>query len=463
MSNLLNVIDNMLYEHIGTSDFEASLVQHILFQPEAILDEASIGDSQHLFTHLRDWDFSDDSPFLSAVRAGLLKPVMADIGDDPFAGWVRRMEQRYGKAFPILTLEHQLSFRAFESAFKDALGRDSYSPLLWPNEGAPIEERYDQVLRQVFQRAHPPIEYLDAPEHGLLTARGNDEGGQGRRQRLNNLWKETEYLRGDVLDRARELTALRGRPGISRSCIVNAIGETLGIPPTSDGSQIPRIVEISTPEGKESVFLRWITQCCHLNQANTLDTAVNFPVYSTNQDFIADNLIRSPTDADPEELEGIRLDVSLPAPIELSHIPGHLLLAIRHEYGRAYFAELEEWTTDPTSYRAERVRRALTYYTNALSRYLNPSTMLTIWLERRKKSAIETTLTATEKVFGKTLDMLPHIPLPNGMDVPIAKTIFLIPHAIQAVLWSTRYSQMRPKRLTLDLTLPSSRQSSSSS
>ena len=60
------------------------------------------------------------------------------------------------------------------------------------------------------------------------------------------------------------------------------------------------------------VFLKWVTQCYRLNQARNFGTAINFPVYNIDQDFIIDTLMRSPLDLPPESSEGFRCEVEFP-------------------------------------------------------------------------------------------------------------------------------------------------------
>ncbi len=116
------------------------------------------------------------------------------------------------------------------------------------------------------------------------------------------------------------------------------------------------------------VFLKWVSQCYHLNQAQSFQTAINFPVYNLDEDFIVDSLLRSPLDAAPSASEGFRCEVSLPPLHILLSANSGDLIQIRNDLGSGYLYALRRWQANPTIDSEEAARASLRDYCDQICR-----------------------------------------------------------------------------------------------
>ncbi len=110
------------------------------------------------------------------------------------------------------------------------------------------------------------------------------------------------------------------------------------------------------------IFLKWVTQCHHLNQSRYFDTSMNFPVYNIDHDFLMDSLLRSPLDSAPSSEEGFRCEVELPPLDVLIAVNASDLVKIRADLGLGYLLALRRWQVDPSIDNQEATKRSLRDY-----------------------------------------------------------------------------------------------------
>jgi hypothetical protein len=110
------------------------------------------------------------------------------------------------------------------------------------------------------------------------------------------------------------------------------------------------------------LFIKWVNQCHHFNQARVFGTALNFPVYNVDEDFILDTILRSPLDEAPPSSSGFRCRVQLPAIKPLLEEDPENLVAIRDDIGHGYIWALQKWQDAPNGSNEAEVRESLRQY-----------------------------------------------------------------------------------------------------
>jgi hypothetical protein len=197
----------------------------------------------------------------------------------------------------------------------------------------------------------------DPPDHA--------QSGSDREQLLTRVWDASTPWRFDAIEDAADRTRAKGAKGLQRAELFCSIGWSLGI--SRDTVTIKPLDIIARCDDHEQrlameIFLKWVTQCYHLNHARSFRTAMNFPVYDLDEDFIVDSLLRSPLDAAPMESEGFRCEVALPPLDILLHANGADLIQIRSDLGSGYLYALRKWQANPTIDNAEDTKASLREY-----------------------------------------------------------------------------------------------------
>jgi len=205
---------------------------------------------------------------------------------------------------------------------------------------------------------------LQSESPPVYAQQNENDPASAREQLFARVWEASKVWRFDCVEEAAERTRRKGSHGLQRLELFCAVGRRLGIP--EDRTTITPKELIDRCEGEEAlameVFLKWVTQCHHLNQAQSFGTAINFPAYNLEQDFILDTLTRSPVDPAPAAGEGFRCQVELPPMETLLRTSAANLVAIRADLGLGYLNALKRWQNNPSSDNREGVERSLRDY-----------------------------------------------------------------------------------------------------
>lgn len=437
MKNLFNVADEALVHLVGDEDFDASLVHHVLLQEHVLLEEGLLGDSTRLFNHIeRARKTGDRSLFLEAVAEGAIVPALREVGPAPVLRLFERWRESYGVNFRILTPEYS----SLRSLVRDSLqrsvdsGRRFYE---WPATNRAREDIYLTILRAVLRRESPPIQ-----EPAPLMR----EQGRERRVRMERLWSATARWRVDGVEAAAAKTKEAGKPGVSRTQLVNVIGESFGLNATLDGSQLPEILQRTTENDGARAFIRWMNQCFHLAGAHFFQTAVHFPVYDLSDDFVATSILGEAAADTWEHAERVVVEALLPPPAKLAQVPAVDLLRIRREYGRAYFEAIDEWSGHPAdSYGADVVRHTLQDYAEQLCRVFRPETLYRVELSASRPRDL------LSGDVQKGLDALGR-GLADG--IPLGSYVQLLRSGYQCARWWMKRQKYQPRTQTIDVTVP---------
>jgi hypothetical protein len=184
------------------------------------------------------------------------------------------------------------------------------------------------------------------------------------------VWEQSKPWRFENVEEAAQLTTTKGALGLQRVELLCSIGWSVGIPRSTVNITPRDIIErCSGPEQRlvMEVFLKWITQCHHLNQAQQFGTAMNFPIYNLDQDFIVDSLLRTLLDPPPAFSEGFRCEVLLPPLDVLIREDARELVAIRADLGSGYLFALRRWQNEPSLSNQESVQASLGAYCEQIS------------------------------------------------------------------------------------------------
>ena len=347
MESLFNATDDCLVSFISQNEFEESLLLNILFQDRTIVHESNFFNSTMLATHIRQAR-GEPSLFELAARRGLVIPAFRYLDTDSLEQAFHKMKNVYGESYGLLHPAMQ-PFRDRVVASVDA-GRDQVKPFYWPRkDGEYLGEGYHRLIRQLLQSESPPEYTQHDPDREQLFAR---------------VWEASKLWRFDCVEEAVQRTLKKGAYGLQRLELFCAIGRRLGI--LDDNPAIRPKDLIDRCDGEEAlameVFLKWVTQCHHLNQAQSFGLAINFPAYNLRQDFILDTLTRSPVDPEPTLNEGFRCKVELPPMEILLQTNASNLVAIRADLGLGYLNALKRWQDNPSSNNQEGVDRSFRDY-----------------------------------------------------------------------------------------------------
>lgn len=424
MKNFLNIADEALSPLISEEEFEASLVHHLLFQKDILVEEGYIGDSSKIFSQFYlSRQQHRQSLFLHAVRSGIITPVLREASDNPIAGLFDRWQHYYGPNFPVLRPEFTVYRSELRAALQEALN-SGHSPAFWPQEPrAAREELFLQELQSNLQDA---------------TIESSADAG------FSQLWSETEDLRVSAIDTAAARTHAAGRLGISRTEIVNVVGERYGLPNTQDGSQIVALLSSPGPRSSVAAFLRWVTQCHHTAQARFFGTAIHFPVYQRHDSFMARRTLgRSQAAQDDRHFE---LKVELPPPLKLAAVSPDELLRVRSQCGKPFFEAMDEWAYAPSDSTLKSAKVALEDYGAQLCHFFPAASLYQIELTARKPARLS--LDAVKE--GAVL-----VNAHTGSDIPFALYIQPIASAWKLARWWVKRKRYQPTSQNIDVALPS--------
>ncbi len=353
IASLLNVADDILADLIGSDTFDESLLLNVLFQDRILIHEAFLFNSTLLAHHLAAAE-TGTSLFEQAARRGLIAPAYSKVGCTTVSDAYEYMLDRYGRTYPLMH-EAMKPLRSRVEASVDRGVREGSPPFYWPTN-VHLGEGYLALLRQMLQANSPP-KYIEE---------GTDRGSH-----FDILWQQTERLRFDLIEEAAALTAKRGSAGIQRTEIFRLLGVEVGIPyAETSAPSTATLIERSVDEQRQlvmQVFVKWVTQVHHANQASAFGTAMNFPAYHLDQDFMLDSLLRTPLDAAPLQTEGLRCEVMLPPLAALLRADTDRLVGIRNDLGEEYLHTLRRWNKAPTSSHSGDLERALRDYCVAIS------------------------------------------------------------------------------------------------
>ena len=410
--SLFNAADDLLADLIGLGTFEESLLMNVLFQDKILVHESVLFNSTLLARHLGGSP-DKESLFEHAARKGFVTPAYRNRGCERLEDAYQAM-LRPGVYGPTYRLQHpdMAPFKFRVEAAIDA-GVKKEKPFYWP-ETRSLSAGYLATLRQMLQR--------DAPSDAA-------EFHPDRQAHLKFIWQDTRRWRYDLIEEAARRTAARDPGGVQRTEIVRLLGASVGIP--YGEASAPSTAELVDRAGGEqeklamSVFIKWISQCHHLNQAQLFGTAMNFPAYHVDQDFLMDSLLRTPLDAAPAPGLGFRCDAWLPPIAQLLSIDVDRLIGLREDLGGPYLKALDEWNRNPSEDRAASVNTQLKDYCRKISvnyeeKHLDPIVArFSVGLGQGMPAVV---LGAAIKGFGdeaKTLagqfmhnvDMLKHVPM----------------------------------------------------
>jgi hypothetical protein len=348
--SLFNAADDCLARNIGIAAFEESLLLNVLFQERLLVHEAYFFNSTLLAEHLSRAK-GHQSLFEAASRRGLIVPAFRDPHTASLEEAYARMKQDdvYGPSYELLHPTVQpYRDRIIASVNR---GLENRKPFYWPTETQGyLGDGYLRVVRELLQTEQPPAYVQQDPE---------------RSQLIQRVWNESERWRFDSVEEAIGLTKAKGARGLQRSELFCVIGWSLGIPKVVTTVGVPDILERCADHEQKlamTIFLKWATQCHHVNQARFFGTAINFPVYNLDHDFIVDTLLRSPRDLPPAPSEGFRCEVELPPLDALLRADPTELVAIRDELGNGYLLALSRWHNEPSSSHEEDAKRSLQDY-----------------------------------------------------------------------------------------------------
>jgi hypothetical protein len=354
--SLFNSADDCLAPNIGLATFEESLLLNVLFQEHLLIHEAYFFNSTLLAEHLSGAK-GRVSLFEESSRQGLIVPAFRDPHTTSLeeAYEVMRRDDVYGSAYVLLNPALQ-PWRDRIIAFVDE-GLQKTKPFYWPTETKGyMGDGYRELIHELLQAEHPPAYVQHDP---------------GRSQLFQRVWSQSEPWRFDGVEEAVRLTKAQGARGLQRTELFCAVGWSLGIPRDVKTVGVADILQRCTNAEQKlamAIFLKWVTQCHHVNQARFFGTAINFPVYNLDQDFIIDSLLRSPLDAPPKHSEGFRCEVELPPLEALLQADPTELVAIRKDHGLGYLRALKRWQDDPSSAHEVEVRKSLDDYCEQVCR-----------------------------------------------------------------------------------------------
>lgn len=350
MSNysLFNSADDCLAYSLSEPKFSEGLLLNILFQEGLLLHEAYFFNSTLLAQHLACAKRGTPSLFEQASRSGLIIPAFRDPNTETLDQAYSGMKTTYGDSYQISSPQMQ-AFRDRIVASVD-IGLRITKPFYWPTDKGSVGQGYQRLIHDLLQTEQHPECAGDNPD---------------REQLILRLWEASKPWRFDLIEQAVHRTQTKGALGLQRMELLCSLGWSVGIPKDVVNIRPEDIIQsCADPEQQLAmeVFLKWITQCHHLNQAEYFGTATNFPVYDLAQDFIPDTVLRSRLDPSSSPSEGFRCQVELPPLDALLRADATDLLAIRCDLGVEYLYVLRRWQDKPTIDNQEVVKASLQRY-----------------------------------------------------------------------------------------------------
>jgi len=357
--SLFNASDEWILHYVDDPVFEESLLLNVLFQDKILMHESYFFNSSLLSRHINRRP-GRLSLFEYASLRGLIVPAIRDRKATSLAEAYEGLEGQFFKDFQLLIPEMQPFKDRIVGAVDAGLTRKNLKPFYWPEPTSPdvnLGHRYHELLKSLFQRALPPhAESLDSD----------------RRQLFERVWEKSKRWRYDCFEQAAHRTAQNGNLGVQRLELIRSIGWSLGIPASQTNIEPRDILQCSDdPETRLAVevFFKWLAQCHHLTQAQVFGTAINFPVYDLDEDFVLDSIF-TPKNAQAVEpsADVLRCEVKLPPLESLISLAPQDVVAIRDDLGEGYRTALKRWQQTPDENNRRAAGRSLQDYCEMISR-----------------------------------------------------------------------------------------------
>jgi len=437
--SLFNSADDCLSYSLQESTFDESLMLNILFQERLLVHEAYFFNSTLLAGHVRRAKPGTPSLFELAARRGLIVPAFRDSKTQTMDQAQEVMTVTYGSSYGLMHPQMQpLRDRVFASV-DIGLQLPEIKPFYWPriSDAGSLGEGYYNTIRELLQTEDPPVYSSFNPDREL---------------QIQRVWEASKAWRFDYVEEAAVRTKTKGALGLQRLELFCSLGWALGIP--TDTVTISPEDIINHCANKEQalamqIFLKWVTQCYHLNQARYFGTAINFPVYNIDQDFIIDTIMRSPLDLAPEPSEGFRCKVEFPPLDVLVRADATELVAIRTDLGNGYLRALKRWQLEPSIDHQEEAKASLRDYCDQICAYYNTGTRQALVADISKGSSSPwADVVSTVAGIGQGVTGVPF-----GLFSQLANTMTAL-YKYYRVKKLT--AQIRPKQQELEVTLPSS-------
>lgn len=357
--SLFNAADDCLAHYVGEDSFNESLLLNVLFQEKVLVHEAYFFNSTLLTKHIQGAK-GEPSLFELAAQRGIVVPAFRhrQTGTLEEAYELMKKEDVYGESYDLLHPAMQPFLDRLIGSVN--VGLRNSKPFYWPasddqDESLGLGNGYYRIISELLQTQEPP-EY--AQHDG------------DRKQLFERVWTASKRWRQECVEEAVKGTQRKGAQGLQRTELFYALGRSLGMAENIATIGVADLVSHCKDEEQAlcmEVFLKWITQCHHLNQARTFGTAINFPVYSIDRDFIIDSLLRSPVDPAPALSEGFRCEVLLPPVATLLQSGSPDVLAIRADLGLGYLNALKRWQGNPSDENQGAVENSLRDYCDQIS------------------------------------------------------------------------------------------------
>jgi hypothetical protein len=350
--SLFNAADDFFTHITEDGVFGESLLLNVLFQESILLHEAYFLGSGLLARHVAQASRGVPSLFELACRRGLIVPAFRDVKVAALEQAYEVLKKTYGHASDVVHPQMQPFVDRIIASVD--LGLTTTKPFYWPKRTYTSGDGYLNVIKELLQTEDPPQYIHSNPD---------------RDQLIQRVWEASKVWRFDLVEEAIQRTMKKGHAGLQRTELFTMLGRSVGVPEkvVTIGPEeiLERCVE---PEQKLAmqIFMKWISQCHHLNQARYFGVAINFPAYNIDEDFIVDTLLRSPLDSPPRETEGFRCMVELPPLNALLRADATELIAIRADLGPGYLFALRRWQNDPSDDNRESVKRSLRDYSDQI-------------------------------------------------------------------------------------------------
>lgn len=352
--NLFNAADANFEYFLVQDDFDRSLLFNILFQDRILLHEAYFFTSGFLAKHIKDSKHST-SLFEVAAKNGIIVPAFREKNIRTLEDCYKGMPQVYGKNHKIINdnLDTASLYRLYHAV---NIGSEKSEPFYWP-EGVMLGESYYDIAKRYLQREELP-EYIKIDSE--------------RYKVLNKYWKATSKWRNEIIEIAAENTQKKGAYGLQKMEIVKLLANEIKVPYSDNTTDFHHLINHARQKETKKlveVFTKWVTQLHHVNMARVFQTALNFPVYNTNEDFLVESITRTSEDNTILPNEGFDCTVKLP-PIEIitKEDPTNLI-SIRNELGSSYLNALRVWQSNPNDYNLDKVQVLFSDYCSRICKW----------------------------------------------------------------------------------------------
>ena len=352
----LNALDDCLVTYLDGPAFDDNLVNNVLFQSRVVFHEASVFDSTLLARHL---DISRKkgrtSFFEKAAARGLLLPAFVYGPQNSMGEAFNQLQERYGQQYRLLIDPMKKYKNAIIDAVDVGLSRPKKLERVPVAVDAPV--RYLALMRHWLQREAAPIDL---------------EGDDARKLMFDVYWPITKPWRFDLLEEAVELTRAKGRPGLQRAELLNALGWAIGVPRDNTRVTMQDVLK-ALPAKQEGnplrlatiLFIRWITQIHQMNTASLVGADADLLVYDVGEDFLFDTLDppkKAALEATSKMEKVDPISIRLPSLDWLLHEGADTAIQVRNEYGVEYLAALVRWQRNPSEEAFDDVKNTISAY-----------------------------------------------------------------------------------------------------